>query len=257
MLKQAFRSYLSAIHPRNIKKIKENGNWFWVIYFSIIYPTLMGATNPNFGRIMLFTMVKMIPFFLMGWSNISSKFLMSKAMYLCPMKQEERKEYINCVLFIKIGFPVLIGIIVELIWSIFHGFYLWQIITIAFIHFSIGIATYICLDAPDKNDQRISFARKDKKGRWRWAWMNIILLVWAVFLLAGFELIDMTEDMDLGSLIVMGISLVAFVIFDITIIVTQYRRTIELAGDYELNFKVLSKVPTSEDVEFDIFKNKR
>ena len=75
-----------------------------------------------------------------------------------------------------------------------------------------------------------------------------------LLLLAGFEAIDMTAEMELWSGIAIGISLVAFVIFDVIIIVTQYRGTIVQAGNYELTFQVLSKVPTNEKVEFNMFK---
>lgn len=253
MLKQAFQSYLSSLHPRNVKKLKNNGG-FWLIYWAFIYPLIISGSNPNFAQFMWFTMIKILPFFIMGWSNLSSKFLMPKAMFLCPMKEADREKYINAVLLIKIGFPVLLGIGIELIWSIFYGVKPLQIAAIAFIHFSVGIATYICFDGKGKNDRIISFARVDKNGKTRWAWMNVLLLIWGILLLAGFGLIDMTSEMSLGSAIAIGISLVAFVIFDIAIIITQYRGTIQQAGNYELTFRVLGKVPTNENVEFDIFK---
>lgn len=254
MLKQAFGSYMSSLHPRNVKKLKDNNGSFWLVYWAFIYPFMISSTNPNFAEFMWFTMIKMIPFFVMGWSNLSSKFLMPKAMFLCPMKEVDRKHYINAVLLMKIGIPVMIGIGIELIWSCFYGFNPLQILAIAFIHFSIGIATYICFEGRGKNDQAINFARMDEQGRTRWAWMNLVLMIWGIFLLAGFELVDMTAQMSIGSLIVLGVSLTAFLIFDIAIIVTQYKGTIEQAGNYELTFHVLSKVPTNDNVEFDMFK---
>ena len=254
MLKQAFGSYLLSLHPRNIKKLKSNNGGFWLIYWAFIYPIIISGSNPNFAEFMWFTMVKMIPFFVMGWSNLSSKFLMPKAMFLCPMKEEDRREYINAVLIMKIGLPVILGILIELVWSAFFGFHPWQILTISFIHFSIGIATYICFDAPDKNHNNVSFARKDKNGNLRWAWMNIVSLIIGVILLAGLELVDMTFGMTLGSGIAIGVTTGILLILDILILITQYKCTVENAGNYELTFRVLSKVPTNDNVEFDIFK---
>lgn len=256
MLKQAFRSYLSALHPRNIKKLKESQNWFSIIYFLFIYPFIISSINdsPGAAKIIWFTIIKMLPFLLMIWSNISSKFLISKAMFLCPMKQEERKEYINCVLLIKIGVPVLVGIGIELIWSIFYGLHLWQIIAIAFIHFSLGIATYICFEAPGKYDQNVTMAKKDKTGKTKWAWMNIVSMILGMLLLVGLEITDMTASMTLFNGIAVGIALAILLIFDILIIITQYQSTIEEACNYEQTFRVLGKVPTNENVEFDIFK---
>lgn len=254
MLKRAFQSYMSSLHPRNFKKMQKNNAGFWLIYWAFIYPLIMSGSNPDFAQFMWFTLIKMLPFFLMGYSSLSSRFLMPKAMFLCPMKEEDRREYINAVLLMKIGVPVLVGIGIELLFSLYYGFKPLQIVAIAFTHFSVGVAMHICFEGKGKNDRVISQARIDKNGKTRWAWMNVVLMVWGIFLLAGFEAIDMTSQMSLWSGIAIGISLVAFVIFDIVIIVTQYRGTIEQAGNYELTFRVLSKVPTNDNVEFDLFK---
>lgn len=254
MLKQAFRSYLSAIHPRNIKKLKEDGNWFWYIYFLFIYPMLMSSVNDDdFARYIWLTFIKLLPILLMSWSNITSKFLMPKAMFLCPMKPEDRKKYIHCVLLIKIGIPVLLGVVIELIWSVFYEFKFLQIITIAFVHFSIGIATYFCFEGKGKNDRNINFARRDKAGNTRWAWVNILSLIWAVLLLVGFEMVDLTSSMTLGSGIVIGVSVVVLLLCDIWILTHQYEETIEQSGDYELTFRVLSQVKGKTYTALDIF----
>lgn len=257
MLKRAFQSYLSSLHPRNLKKLQKNNAGFWLIYWAFIYPLIMSGSNPEFAKFMWFTMIKMFPFFMMGWSGLSSRFLMPKAMFLCPMKEEDRREYINAVLVMKIGFPMLVGIVIELIFSLYYGFKPLQMVAIAFIHFSLGIALHICFEGKGKYDQRISQARVDKNGKTRWAWMNVVLMIWALLLLAGLEVVDMTLGMSLWSGIIIGISLVAFVVLDVAIMVTQYHDTIVQAGNYELTFQVLSKVPTNENVEFDLFKNKR
>ena len=254
MLKRAFQSYLSSLHPRNFKKFQKNNAGFWLIYWAFIYPLIISGSNPDFARFMWFTMIKALPFFLMGFSSLSSRFLMAKAMFLCPMKEEDRREYINAVLVMKIGIPVLVGIVIELLFSLYYGFKPLQIVAIAFIHFSVGIAMHICFEGRGKNDRVISQARLDKNGKTRWAWMNVVLMVWGIFLLAGFEAIDMTSQMSMWSGIAIGVSLVAFVIFDIAIMVTQYHDTIAQAGNYELTFHILSKVPTNENVEFDLFK---
>lgn len=256
MLKQAFHSYLSSLHPRNIKKEKNRATPFLIVYFLFFYPSLMSASNPNFAKYMWFTMIKMLPLFIMWWSNISSKFLMPKAMFLCPMKQEDRKEYINDVLLLKIGFPILVGLGIELVWSIFYGFSLWQILAILLIHFSLGISTYICFEAMGKGDRRISYARKDKKGQIRWAWMNLADLLLALLLLMGFELSDMKPEMDLGDGMLVVCWLGVLLILDVLIVVRQYSQTIENACDYELNFRVLGMVPTNTDLEFDLFKKR-
>lgn len=259
MLKQAFRSYLSALHPRNIKKLN-NGNGFWSIYFLFIYPMLMTLTQGDeFMKAFWFMMVKMAPFGLMLWSNVESKFLMPKAMFLCPMKKEERKEYINYVLLIKIGVSILVGIVIELIWSIFYGFHLQLILAMAFANFSLGIATYICIDELGRNDQNVPLAKRDKKGNSKRAWMNVVLMILGILFIAGVQVEDLISGItfpngiDLDVVLVV-IFLVLFLILDIRIIVTQYESTIESAGNYENAFRILGKVPTVDNVEFDLFK---
>lgn len=254
MLKQAFRSYLSALHPRNIKKLN-NGNGFWSIYFLFIYPMLMTLTQGDeFLKAFWFIMIKMMPFGLMLWSNVESKFLMPKAMFLCPMKTGERKEYINYVLLIKIGIPVLFSIVIELVWSMFCGFQPLQMVVIVFMHFSLGISTYICVDELGRNDQNIPLAERDKEGKSKRAWSNVILLLLGVFTLAGLEMVDLTIGMSMVSGVIIAIAVAIALILDIRIIATQYDSTIESAGNYENAFRILGKVPTNDNVEFDIFK---
>ena len=41
MLKQAWRSYLASLHPRYLRKAYDEGKLFWLLYWLIIYPTMM------------------------------------------------------------------------------------------------------------------------------------------------------------------------------------------------------------------------
>lgn len=241
MLKLAFKSYLSAIHPRNIKKITFN-NSFWIIYWAFIYPLIISSSNKDMAKLILFTMVKMIPFIFMGWSNLVSRHHMSKAMYLCPMTASERREYVNAILLFKMSTPVLLGVFLQLVWSVFFGFNIAQFFATLFIYFSMGVATYICVEGKDKRDQTISYATEDKSGNTRWAWMNIVLIVWCILLLVGLEYTDMTNSMSPTSAIFITLSLIAFFIFDILIFAKQYKKMLEQLSNYEITFHVLSKV---------------
>ena len=242
MFKQAWRSYLAALHPRNIKKVKGSGNLFWIIYWLFIGPLIVSTGSDEKRIQFLYAFLKILPFLIMSWSNISSRFLMTKEMYLCPMKREEREKYVNYVLYFKIGIPVFIGLMVECIWSIINGFNLLRSIVIIFLYVSIGIAMYICLDTLEQTNRRITWGRIGKDGKVKWAWMNMVSFVYGLVIMFCFEDTDFTAQMDIASGVFIGVGLVLIAIFDILIIRFQYKQTIDQAQDYEYAFKVEGKV---------------
>lgn len=250
MLKQAFRSYLASLHPRNIKKVKGSSNAYWIIYWIFIWPMMMRTWNDETGNSTLYLITKMIPFLIMSWSNISSKFLMTKEMYLCPMKSEERERYINYILYFKIGFPVFVGLLIEIVWSFFIGFHVFRTLAMVFIYFSVGIAIYICLDTVDQTNRRVTWGRIGRDGKVKWAWMNLISFVYGLMIMFSFENTDLTVQMDILSGVFIGVGLILMAILNVLIIRMQYRETMEQAQNYEYAFKVIKK---EENVKYDLF----
>lgn len=250
MLKQAFRSYWASLHPRNIKKVKGSSNAYWIIYWIFIWPMMMRTWNDETGNSTLYLITKMIPFLIMSWSNISSKFLMTKEMYLCPMKSEERERYVNYILYFKIGFPVFVGLLIEIVWSFFIGFHVFRTLAMVFIYFSVGIAIYICLDTVDQTNRRVTWGRTGRDGKVKWAWMNLISFVYGLMIMFSFENTDLTVQMDILSGVFIGVGLILMSIFNVLIIRMQYRETMEQAQNYEYEFKVIKK---EENVKYDLF----
>lgn len=250
MLKQAWRSYLASLHPRNIKKVKGSSNAYWIIYWIFIWPMMMTTWNDETGNSTIYLITKMIPFLIMSWSNISSKFLMTKEMYLCPMKSEERERYINYILFFKIGFPVFVGLLIEIVWSFFIGFHVFRTLAMVFIYFSVGIAIYICLDTVDQTNRRVTWGRIGRDGKVKWAWMNLISFVYGLMIMFSFENTDLTVQMDILSGVFIGVGLILMAILNVLIIRMQYRETMEQAQNYEYAFKVIKK---EENVKYDLF----
>ena len=82
MLKQAWRSYLASLHPRNLRKAYDKGAFFQLLYWFVIYPLIMNAVSDNmeFYDIVALMFMRMIPFLIMEWSNLGSKYLMTKKM---------------------------------------------------------------------------------------------------------------------------------------------------------------------------------
>ena len=238
MLKQAWRSYLASLHPRYLKKAYNSGATFMLIYWFVIYPSIMNAVTDSleFYEVELLMLMRMIPYLIMGWSNINSKYLMSKAMYLCPMKEQERKEYINYVLLIKVGVSVLLGMCIEVIWGIFTGFHIEKVIIMLLVNLSIGVANYI--------------ATKKKGLNYFVIIIGIITMIFIAFLEIGTE----------GSLTgfcnwFIALSIVVLPVLDIILIQKKHRPTIALAGEYEIAFKVGGKVEPKQ-VEFNLFTKK-
>lgn len=238
MFKQAWRSYIASLHPRYLKKAYNSGATFMLIYWFVIYPLIMNAVTDNleFYDLALLMLMRMLPSLIMSWSNISSKYLMPKEMYLCPMNEHERKEYINDVLFIKIGVSVLLGMCIEVIWGIFMGFYIAKVIIMLLVNFSIGIVNYITTEKKGFNNLVVS--------------IGLIIMVCVAFLEIGTE----------GSLTgfcnwFIVLATVSLPVLDIILIRKKYQPTIALAGEYELAFKVEGKVEPKQ-VEFNLFAKK-
>lgn len=238
MMKQAWRSYLASFHPRYLRKAYDNGLIFPLIYWFVIYPLIMNAVNETveFYDVMGYIFVRFIPFMIAGWSDIGSKYLMPKAMFLAPMKEQERKEYINNVLLIKIGIMVFMGICIEIIWGIFTGFHIEKVMIIALANLSLGIGNYIATE---------------KKG------INVLVGVIVTFTMALIAFLEIGTEGTLTAFCNWFILIVVIVlpIVDVVIIRKKYQETIILAGDYELAYKIEGKVEPKQ-VTFDLFAKK-
>lgn len=258
MFKQAWRSYLASLHPRYLRKAYDEGKLFWVLYWLVIYPTIMSCVsdNPEIFEVIYLTMFRFTPFFLMAWSDIGSKYLMTKMMFLSPMKEEERKEYIKCVLFIKIGVSLLLGIFVEVMISIFYPFSMLRVVVLAIMNISIGIATYISLDAFGKMDKKIYAIVKEKVTTTKGRWMNTFITFFAMVVAALVSILDIGAEAGLAIFckIFIGVMTILFMGLDVKIVCSHYKATIALAGDYELSFHILGKV--EKKVKFDMFEKK-
>ena len=256
MWKQAWRSYLASLHPRYLRKAYDEGKLFWLLYWLVIYPTIMSSATESLEiyEVIYLTMLRMISFLIMSWSNINSKFLMPKMMFLCPIKEEERQEYINDVLIIKIGVSVFLGMLIEVLYGLFNSFSVIKILIMALANFSMGIATYISLETFGKVDEKIYALIKDKAEHTKHHWINHFVIVVAMLIIVAFSLLDVGAEESLAiflqySYVVMTIFLI---VFDIVIIRKEYKPTIILAGDYELSFRILGKV--EKQVKFDLFQ---
>lgn len=240
MMKQAWRSYLTSLHPRNIKRIREKNPVWWVFLLVMgvnILPALLSDETPQAWTWSYLFLLFPVAF--MTWSDFNSKYLMSKQMFLCPMKKEERGEYIYCVIKCKILGALIVGFIVHFIWSLKYGFYMWRLMTLLFLYVSAGIAIYMGYEK-----------------------LRTLLFCTVFAEVAIFGLLDFKPEVVLKETVfpffVAGASilLLAIVILDIAIIKGQFPYITENIGDYEKNFKI-TQVKKTVQVKYDLFEKKR
>lgn len=240
MMKQAWRSYLASLHPRNIKKLREKVA-YGGIYLFVLGCYIFSAVVSKDGYMvsLVLTLVRFLPLFVNGYSALSSQLLMPKAMFLSPMKEEERREYINCVLTIKIGMSVVFSFVIEVIWSLFAGVHLWRSLVVVFIIFSLGVALHICEE--HKRENGIS------------TFVGMLLLY---FLTCR----DSLEILNSGWIkivldVIVVICLLLLAIFNVKIMKEQFVHLLEQGSEYEMQYKIKGKA--IEPQKFDMFANKK
>lgn len=249
MLKQAWRSYLASLHPRNIKKIKNQqpSSFFMAFYWVIVYPLLIMDKEDGVvqsGVKIAYFIVRMLPLMLLAWSDISGKLAVPKAMYFTPMKSEEREAYVKCLLAIKVAVPAIFSFVIEMIACFFFDISILQTMLIVFLYITIGIATYVCSDLVNRYKRHISMAVRDENGEPKDAWLNIFTFIGSLLLLIGLEISDLANGVSfeagsvVGSVIIYGL-LIGLLIADIAILKTRYTASIKDCCDYETAFKIL------------------
>ncbi len=253
MLKQALRSYWTSLHPRNFKETKNKSSFVFLYLYLLWMPFYFLISAEEYSFMAATSLLaKILPVLLILWSNMESKFMMTKIMYLCPMSHEERKEYVNLVLGIKIGIPVIFGMILESIWSCFYGFALWRFVFTFFIHISAGISSYICMGGNAAGDNAITMGKRGKDGTIKTAWMNVVAFAFSLALIVTGET-NINSRMTTFDMIIVGLMVVMIVVFDILIVVTQYEDTIRHVENYEETHYIKGKVPANTNVKWDLF----
>ena len=258
MLKQAWHGYLASLHPRYLRKAYDDGKLFWIFYGIVIYPVMMQVITgqEEYYDISFLVMTRLFPFMFMMWSDIGSKYLMPKAMFLSPMKEEERKEYINHVIFIKVGMTVIYSICVELFLGLFYSFYIWRFVIITFMNFSLALSSYIFIDSMGKIDEKTYSIVKEKAGNKNLHWLNKIVEICssATIIMIALLSMEISEGVIFFFEILIPIITIVVMILDIIIVLSEYKATLALASNYELANKLIVK--EEKAVKFDLFANK-
>lgn len=232
MLKQAFRSYWKTIFSKNLKDAL---SMFWSIYFFLAMPFFTRSIdNPQEAISLVF---KMIPFILLGWRVTEPQIFLPKAMFLCPMKDTDRREYVQNLLRVKIGAPVIVSVVLQLIYGLLFQFNFMYVLFTAFGYFSIGISVFLRSYLENKHG-RIVNGFVDKNGDVREAVANVLNHICAIFFLISWEMFDLAFESEVFRMGYMIVGFVLMSIFDIVIIKRRYEFVVREACDYELSFKV-------------------
>ena len=249
MWKQAWRSYVASLHPRNMKKAHRENNapWFLIIYWACYFPASIVSTSSedrvHYGVYIAYFFVKLLPLFFLMWSNTVDKLSMPKAIYLSPMKRKERETYIHSLMIIKIVAPAILAIVLYSIWGCFYRFNLLQMLLVGFLYITIGIGSYVASDLVNKYDRHIVLAVRDKKGEPKDAWSNGFVMVVGILFLIALEVKDLENGwISSNGNIVENILLYGLVllllIMDIHIVRTRYIAAVQDRCDYEIAFKI-------------------
>lgn len=252
MMKQAWRSYLASLNLRNIKKInaEKTPSWFLVFYWLFFFPANIVSnsteTGLHYGVYIAYLIVKLLPLLLLMWSNVVDKLSIPKALYLSPMRVEEREEYVRGLMMIKILTPAVFSILLQIVWGCFFEFNILQMILVAFLYISIGIASYIASDLINKYNRNISPAVRDKNGEPKDAWLNVVTCIISILFLIGLEVRDLVNNATFSEAsifenVVLYGTLSIILIMDIVIMKTRYTAAIIDRCDYEIAFKILPK----------------
>lgn len=244
MFKQAWRSYLASLHPRNYKYINNFGLVGVWIYWFIMAPIINDFDfDGDTGRKIWFYAVNLTPYLVMWWSNLKQKLSMPKQIYLLPMKASQRAEYVKNLLYIKIGFPTLIGLILHIVRGFIYDIHPLQILACVVAMISFGIGMYVCSSLRSKFDRYIRYAVRGKDGTGKEAWLNMLCMVYSAVYHFIASMVEVGQDGSiLVSILWYVIPLAIMIVMDIVIIKTRFLWTIVDACNYEENFNVLGKV---------------
>ena len=230
MLKHAFRNYITTLHQKNrkdeVKKFLRSFISVWIflwIFSDIVFLELM---------------TRILPLCLIKWTNLVSGSYMGKKMLLCPMNQESRKEYINYMLGFKIGCPVLLGMFIEMLWSMAGRMDFKRSLLLIIIYVSAGIAENIHIDCIDKMNNQILQGRKDRKGNVKWAGINFSVSCVAMFLFLEYGMTELEGIQGNFYRILALAGSVYLIMMDIVILCRQYKDMLEEVTDYELAFHI-------------------
>lgn len=249
MRKQAFRSYLASLHPRNYKKItkRDKSAMFFVSLMILSNVVSSGMHDDDSSLMILLVLFRSSPALLYAWSGMSGTFLMPKAAFLTPMTYEDRKEYTKWVVIYEIGGAAILSILIECILGVWFGFHLIQMAGMVLTTISLGIVSYINLNVLGKTDNKKVYGIiKDKTEMIYIVWLNYINMVLCIFSYMGMVICQIENNAEHWKYF-LPVFWVLLLFGDIIIVKGQFEAVVALASNYELSFKIEGKIEYSDE----------
>ena len=215
MLKQAIITYFKAFRYENLKKINRHGNVIAGFCILAIYPAIFGLINKSSSSMYMISL-PLIPILLMIYGEILKQFMVTKEIFMVPMKTTERKCYVNALIWTKILVPTLIGALLLLVWKAAFDRRWLEVITLVFVYLSVEIGMGI---------------RSEKRSYTPWNRLNFLVSAILFILMVAMEPSD--YEMWGGVYVLLTILVVILMVLDLLILIRQYKGFIESICDYE------------------------
>lgn len=236
MFKQALYTYWTSLHPRNLKYIIEK-RWYTFILVLALLPDL--TEIQTYGAGAFYPATIFLPVVIMKMSNLVQKINIPKALFLSPMQEAERKTYVKCLIGIKVGASIILGVVIQLVWSIIYPISAEMILICLFINFSYGIADYFCVEGKLDDGIKIEHGVRGADGKITASSSNLLVIAGVILIYMGFTPIEIPKELgqriwgepDVATIL----ALILF--FDIIIIARQYISMLNTVCKYELDIK--------------------
>ena len=244
MFKQALYTYLTSLHPRNLKHIIEKP-WTLFIVVMILLPNFNNIRDIGMGA--FYPSTVLWPLVLIKISNLTGRINVPKALFLAPMHVEERRKYIKCLIGVKIGVSMLLGLIIQLVWYITYAISVLDVLVSMLAYLSFGIAEYFCVEGTLDGGVKIEHGVRVQDGNVTASSCNLLVIVGVVLMFMGYIPSTIIEKSTQTWIVlhvpyVIGL-LVIILFFDIIILIRQYRDVLNTLCNYEENvsFKKVEK----------------
>lgn len=224
MLKQAVITYFKAFRWENLKKINRHGNAIVGILMFTIYPAILDIISKNDTSMYVMT-IPLAPLLLIVYAEMLMQFMISKEVFLVPMQNKDRREYVNALVGIKILVPTAFGALLLLLWKVLFDRRWIEVIALVFVFLSVEIGAGI---------------KSRAKKYTALNYFNFSISALIFIFMVGIEKSDY-EIYGAGVYVYPVVGMVILMILDILIFVKHYKGYVENSCNYEKMFCILRK----------------
>lgn len=238
MWKRALYTYFMAFRWSNLKKIYNFSNIWAFTYLLILAPINFSILEKDNGLAAYY--FRVLPCALIMLNHLLVPLALQKKMFLCPMQQEERKEYVRCLLWIKLMVPMVFASVLlclEMLFLRTETGYLWTTLVCIF-SLNLSGSLYPKINAGYGGQQRRNYSGKQAAQVWNL--LNIVISVVHLFLLSLYKLEK--GQIPPGMEIYLITSVLIQLFWDFYIYNKNIASILQGAVDYENCFRLYQEV---------------